>query len=326
MYHISERPIKKLKDVPSKYNQKPSWKPVGFWYAQGMSWLKFVRDEMPRERGCCYLYKVHLDPKLKILRINTLKKYTKFVEQYPAYKEFVRGRSDEDYDKILPNWGKLSKEYDGFEIIIPNFQKLKMKYFGLGIFDIPSGCLWRPRNTKLTLVKQYKTYLINAYLYLDRPNYDYDLFKFVNSKEYQNEIGEWDSMQGINSKKYLKDSRISFMYDQAVKDMPFIGTAKIVALPKKGFAELINVFIFKKFRGKGFCKQLVSTTVTKYKEEFPDTKILLMVAKENTSAIKCYQKVGFKNYNSAVAIWLIKRFCKKYPELSKKYTFQVMAI
>lgn len=196
--------------------------------------------------------------------------------------------------------------------------------------DVPRGTRFQKSGTpaykKVVQVGLHQTHLINAYLYLNQTNRDYDLFKFVNTKEYQNEIGEWDPMQGIDSKKYLKDSRISFMYDQAVKSMPVIGTAKIVVLPQVGFAELINVFIFKKFRGKGFCQQLVSTTVAKYKEEFPDTKILLMVAEENTSAIKCYRKVGFKKFDGAVAKWLIKRFSKKYPELLRKYIFQVMAI
>jgi predicted GNAT family acetyltransferase len=146
-------------------------------------------------------------------------------------------------------------------------------------------------------------------------------------KNYQKEIGPIDNIktEGIQNTLH-KNARILFIHNLANFNEDLVGTAKIVALPKKGFAELMNVFIFKKFRGKGFCKQLVSTMVTKYKKEFPDIKILLMVAEENTSAIKCYRKVGFKKFDGAVALWLIKRFSKKYPELSKKYTFQVMAI
>lgn len=317
MYHISPVPIKKLQNTPIK-RLSASWKPTGFWYAKGKSWLDFVKHEMDDDRGCCYFYKVNIDPKLRILKVNSLKDYLKFAEKYPAYQKFISGRSDEYYQKNLPNWKELSKEYDGFEIIIPYFQKLKSKYFGLKMFDVPSGCLWRVGDTKLTLVRKYDFYPSHHLLELNGNNFGLSLDKLVNSNEYKNEIGEWNKMQGIDSRnaQYLENSRIAFMYDSAVKGLPLIGTAKICVLPKKGFAELINVFIFKKYRGKGLCSQLVTKTVNKYKEEFPDTKILVLVAKENISATKCYLKAGFKKFS---APWLIKR-------LSKKYSFEVMAI
>jgi hypothetical protein len=151
MYHLSYEPIKKLSNA--KQCGGTTFKPIGFWYAKGRAWIKFVEKEMP-ERKCCYLYKVIIDPKLKILKINTLKKYLDFVKQYPGYGPFKEDRTNEEYKKILPNWNDICKQYDGFEIIIPNFKKLKTEYFGMSIFDIPSGCIWRPGKTKLILIKK----------------------------------------------------------------------------------------------------------------------------------------------------------------------------
>lgn len=310
MYHLSAVPIKKLTNT--RQPNMAEWKPRGFWYAKGRAWVNFLKEERI-DWPMCYLYKVNIDPNLKILRINTLKKYHDFIKKYPVYKEFVHGRTNEDYEKLLPNWRTLSKEYDGFEIIIPNFQKLKLKNFGMGMFDVPSGCLWRPGKTKLILAKKlFDKYCLTHTL--DRLD---GAERFTSSKTYKNEMGDYNMMQGVQRKSLIENSRIAFMYEPN----SLVGTAKIVALPKKGFAELLNVRIFKRYRGKGLCRRLVSDAVKKYKEEFPDTKILLIVADSNTAAIKCYTKVGFKKYT---AKWLLNDFKKEHPEIHE--SLRVMAI
>ena len=51
---------------------------------------------------------------------------------------------------------------------------------------------------------------------------------------------------------------------------------------------LYNVYIVEKFRGKGYCKKIVSHAVKRKKN------LILDVDKNNIPAIRCYKSCGFK--------------------------------
>lgn len=351
---------------PNEVKKDGSCKPVNsFWYSLGSEWYTEMLADADLSNSYVYevqldpkLKLLKFDTFKKVVAFSEkLRKLTSPQEDYWKIKSKLWTNLAKKYDGIeyIPFLERefvekyLNKE-KSWKKTEDHFSKYNACYFLWYVtLLIPSGAIWNPRKTKLIQIKNFnqKELIITTkraiqYLHLDdiddklKKNRD----KLV--KNYQNEIGPIDNIktEGIQTKQQLAKSRILFIKNLANRNGDLIGTAKIVFLglrparvnfrkrklkaTKKGFAELINVFIFKKFRGKGLCQRLVLTMVNRYKEEFPDTKILLIVAKENTPAIKCYRKVGFKNFNGAP--WLIKRFCEEYPELSKKYTFQVMSI
>lgn len=142
-------------------------------------------------------------------------------------------------------------------------------------------------------------------------------------KRYESEIGGWDSIisEGISSLNDIDRSRIYFMSNNKGE---LIGTAKIVGYSRG--SELMNVFIFKKFRGKGYCSKLLSKTINEYRKEFPKRKIHLIVSKDNIPAIKCYDSVGFELCTIAFSKRILLNFKKKYPMLIQKHDFMVLCL
>lgn len=178
LYHLSQTPISKLSEVKfvdekeyydeeniknDKYFYAPitsSNKPVGFWYSIGSHWLKNEAS-----KNCCYLYEVVLDPKIKLLKLNTPDKVEAFIAQYYPNRliSFVKDSIFGGQSVAKYNWGEISEKYDGVEFA-PYFKKINNKFiFELypkehmyQAVDIPSGVLWNPKKTKLRLVKKLK--------------------------------------------------------------------------------------------------------------------------------------------------------------------------
>lgn len=113
---------------------------------------------------------------------------------------------------------------------------------------------------------------------------------------------QWSSIksEGVPSKSSLPKSQIMILHTgtslppsrRNPKKINLIGTTKIVWL-RPGYAELLNVKITDEYKGKGLCFVLVYTAIQHYLLQFPKTKIILHVSKNNIPAIKCYQHVGF---------------------------------
>lgn len=70
----------------------------------------------------------------------------------------------------------------------------------------------------------------------------------------------------------------------------------------KGWYRLSNVIIYPEYRGIGLCDKMLKCALKKYNNE----KVYLEVDKNNTSAIKCYLKCGFKVKDDGKKIIMIK--------------------
>ena len=119
---------------PSVQPNRPGYKPKGFWYGFGTSWLDWVRSEMPEwESENAFL--VDIDDS-KILKIRTSDELLAFHEKYS--KDMMPGYGEEFID-----WGKVAVDYPGIEIApylwdMRNDSRVPWYY----TWDVPSGCIW----------------------------------------------------------------------------------------------------------------------------------------------------------------------------------------
>ena len=126
-----------IKFIPTKDNQRLTYKPKGLWYGFGTSWADWVIHEMPEWRKD---YKT-----LFILEINessVLKMGTK-----EELLDFTRKYSPKDsggyFERNLIDWTLVVKDYDGIEIS-PYVHSARMDertnwYYP---WDVASGCIW----------------------------------------------------------------------------------------------------------------------------------------------------------------------------------------
>ncbi len=86
-----------------------------------------------------------------------------------------------------------------------------------------------------------------------------------------------------------------------------IGHAEIYLEPNSNIAKLCRILIGEKeLRGKGLGEMIVNELVRKAFEEYKVDSIELNVYSWNTSAIKCYKKVGFEINKNVTKISKIK--------------------
>ncbi len=110
-------------------NQKIGNKPKGLWYGIGVSWIYWVRNEMP-DWEYDNIFKIDLNES-NMLMIDTLEKLHSFHEEF-GVKTHVFTQID---------WEKVSNSYGGIEIS-PYMWEARMKldwYYG---WDVASGCVW----------------------------------------------------------------------------------------------------------------------------------------------------------------------------------------
>ena len=119
---------------PTVQSNRADWKPKGFWYGFGTSWLDWVRNEMPEwESENAFL--VDIDDS-KILKIKTPDELLAFHEKYSKLPM-------PDYFEKYIDWGKVAVDYPGIEIA-PYLSSMRMDsrvpwYYS---WDIASGCIW----------------------------------------------------------------------------------------------------------------------------------------------------------------------------------------
>jgi hypothetical protein len=109
-------------------NQKIGYKPKGLWYGIGVSWIDWVRNEMP-DWEYDNIFKIDLNES-NMLMIDTLEKLYSFNKEFGAY-----------FSQTLIDWKKVSNSYGGIEIS-PYMWPARMEldwYYG---WDVASGCVW----------------------------------------------------------------------------------------------------------------------------------------------------------------------------------------
>lgn len=149
--HTSKLPIKRISVLTAR--QEHTFKPTGFWYGFGDSWIQWVRSEMPEWEGK-YTYKIYINTS-NILRITNATDMKKFHDKYSksdAERNPIRRSGSRPKPKIPDSWAfpkmiywqNVAYDYAGIEIT-PYLSEFRMKdgymwYYG---WDVASGCIWR---------------------------------------------------------------------------------------------------------------------------------------------------------------------------------------
>lgn len=92
-FHLAKTPIKDhSKHILQSKNQLYAWgfnaggRPNGFWVARGLEWLEFTQvlknNTYP---PCCYIYKIDVNAKSKILKIKSNKDFDEFDKKFQSY-------------------------------------------------------------------------------------------------------------------------------------------------------------------------------------------------------------------------------------------------
>ena len=132
---LSKKPIGDLTYNVDTIPQESGWKPKGFWYGIGDSWVDFLESYMPDWKGD-YLYEIDIDYS-RVLVLKTDDDLRKFESTYGVKKY--------PYGNVI-DWGRVAQDYSGIEI--PEYhQNMRMRdwYYP---WDVASACIWDPKTVK----------------------------------------------------------------------------------------------------------------------------------------------------------------------------------
>jgi hypothetical protein len=117
------------------------FKPHGFWYSIGYSWLNWVKSEMPDFYGYkkpIYVFEIDTN-KCNILKLSTFEEIADFHKKYSSA------------DNKLIDWFEVSKKYDGIEFN-PYIYKARSSFMWYYSLDVESGCIWNMNNLEYKLI------------------------------------------------------------------------------------------------------------------------------------------------------------------------------
>ena len=157
------------------------------------------------------------------------------------------------------------------------------------------------------------------------------LFKFYNNV---NEIPENYKIQLENNMYsidyFIKDLLVDYLNTNKYcimcvidgQNKNLVGILGIVYIPSQHKNQMLlnfkektfhvgNVFIFPEYRGQGICKVMLTKIINYIKKNKIAKRLKLDVVYDNIPAIKCYESVGFKEYNNLLANKWINKNCKK---------------
>jgi len=115
------------------------------------------------------------------------------------------------------------------------------------------------------------------------PEYIFKMSKFLSELKYSNN-NEYN--------KIINNSKISYIIDTEGEKV--IAICRGVYKPYKNSVYVSMVHVSESYRGKGLCNQVMNNLIKSYKGiNYFDLNVL----KNNTPAIKCYSRLGFKITN-----------------------------
>lgn len=182
LIHCSNKKIKKVKYI--EQNENNPYKPMGLWYAESDTWLKYYEKHIDKVMHCKYIYELMFEysdypdeNENRMLKISDKKSFDDFTFKYGKVEK--NKYSDHIYF-ILIFWNQVFDDCAGIEVIPlikdrlkSNDPKIIKKYnkvfkfaknidnitifFWLSFFDIGSGCVWNPSAIKsMKLVTSFK--------------------------------------------------------------------------------------------------------------------------------------------------------------------------
>jgi len=162
-------------------------------------------------------------------------------------------------------------------------QKINMKG-GAENFGENKICLYKDLNKlNLELIKSIED-LVS--IHRNNPNNSDHIYVFTMSKFFS-------ELKYSNSNEYNKiinNSKIAYIIDEG----KVIAICRGVYKPYKNSVYISMVHVSESYRGKGLCNQVMNNLIKSYKGiNYFDLNVL----KNNTPAIKCYSRLGFKITN-----------------------------
>ena len=98
------------------------------------------------------MYRIVLDPAAKVLFIRTCDELDQFEAEYGGAKYGAKYGAKIKFSRLgEPDWGAVAARYDGIEIA-PYVWERRLEVWWYYGWDCASGCLWRPKATKIHLV------------------------------------------------------------------------------------------------------------------------------------------------------------------------------
>jgi hypothetical protein len=125
-----------IKFVSKKDDQRVTYKPKGLWYGFGISWLDWVRSEMPDwEKDYKNIFLLDVNDS-SILKMSTKEELLDFTKKYSQ-------NSGNYFERNMIDWKLVANDYDGIEIN-PYIHSARMDeqtnwYYP---WDVASGCIW----------------------------------------------------------------------------------------------------------------------------------------------------------------------------------------
>ncbi len=126
--HMGARSVEAVHDTEQAAHS--SFKPRGFWYGFGRSWIDWVEANAPGRRKPV-LQEVIVDES-RLLQIGGTAAFRRFVSMYG------------DGDAI--DWSAVASRYDGIEINPYRWEMRDLDWYYA--WDVASGCVWNARAIK----------------------------------------------------------------------------------------------------------------------------------------------------------------------------------
>ena len=123
--------------------QIPDFKPKGFWYGIGDSWISWVKGNMPEWEGN-YLYEVKVNSD-KILHMSTYEELAEFTTKFGC--SIVPSTLPTER-LVYIDWRPIAERWDGIEIS-PYIWDARHDFIWYYGWDCASGCIWNTEKIEL---------------------------------------------------------------------------------------------------------------------------------------------------------------------------------
>lgn len=133
------RPVEWNSDDP-----KGHFKPLGFWYEVDGDWRQWCEGEQWGLESLKHIHRVDLGRQVNLLKIDSVKGIDRFHDEYISKHPFLE----------YIDWRLVQSRFDGIEIA-PYQCKRRLDYMWYYGWDCASGCIWQPRDTKVTYIGPY---------------------------------------------------------------------------------------------------------------------------------------------------------------------------
>jgi predicted acetyltransferase len=119
---------------------------------------------------------------------------------------------------------------------------------------------------------------------------------------------------GNLNKDNQKNGIVGFFFDNGenigmLMILPYSKSQNKLLNFKRLTFEISSVFVYEKYRGKGYCDKMISNTINYMSQNYHNCTLKVTFVKDNIPAYKCYSKY-FEEYNNPKSIEFLKELWK----------------